>query len=55
MLELGRNAFNYTLLGLTGFEVLADVVDRCDCYDFSYSRLEDAVVVFDRLVAETAP
>ncbi|MBX9793679.1 MAG: HprK-related kinase A [Burkholderiaceae bacterium] len=55
MLELGRNAFNYTLLGLTGFEVLADVVDACDCYDFSYSRLEDAVAVFDRLVAETAP
>ncbi|MDO9314149.1 MAG: HprK-related kinase A [Burkholderiaceae bacterium] len=55
MLELGRNAFNYTLLGLTGFEVLADVVDGCDCYDFSYSRLEDAVAVFDRLVAETAP
>lgn len=55
MLELGRNAFNYTLLGLTGFEVLADVVDGCDCYDFSYSRLEDAVAVFDRLVAETPP
>lgn len=55
MLELGRNAFNYTLLGLTGFEVLADVLDGCDCYDFSYSRLEDAVAVFDRLVAETAP
>lgn len=55
MLELGRNAFNYTLLGLTGFEVLADVVDGCDCYDFSYSRLEDAVAVFDRLVVETPP
>ncbi len=52
MLELGRNAFNYTLLGQTGFEVLADVVDACDCYDFSYSRLEDAVAVFDRLAAE---
>ena len=55
MLELGRNAFNYTLLGATGFEVLADMVDACDCYDFSYSRLEDAVAVFDRLVAETPP
>ena len=52
MMELGRNAFNYNLLGLTGFELLADVVDACECYDFSYSRLEDAVVVFDRLLAE---
>lgn len=54
MLELGRNAFNYTVLGLTGFEVLADVVDACDCYDFSYSRLEDAVAAFDRLAADVA-
>lgn len=55
MLELGRNAFNYTLLGLTGFEVLADVIDACDCYDFRYSRLEDAVTVFDRLATEAGP
>ena len=52
-MELGRNSFNYLLLGLDGFNALADVVDACDCYDFSYSRLEDAVETFDRL-AETA-
>lgn len=51
MLELGRNAFNYTVLGLTGFEVLADVISASDCYDFRYSRLEDAVSVFDALAA----
>jgi hypothetical protein len=22
-------------------------VDQCDCYDFTYSRLEDALEVFD--------
>jgi len=49
MLELGRNAFNYTVLGLTGFEMLADVVSASDCYDFTYSRLDDAVSVFDKL------
>lgn len=51
MLELGRNAFNYTVLGLTGFEMLADVVSASDCYDFTYSRLDDAVSVFDKLAA----
>ena len=52
MLELARNSFNYTLLGLTGFELLADVITASDCYDFRYSQLEEAVTVFDRLVAQ---
>lgn len=51
MLELGRNSFNYTVLGLTGFEVLANVISASDCFDFEYSQLEDAVTVFDGLVA----
>lgn len=51
MLELGRNSFNYTVLGLTGFDVLADLISASDCYDFRYSQLEDAVSVFDQLAA----
>lgn len=50
MLELGRNAFNYAVLGARGFEALGDLVDRSDCYDFEYSALDDAVRVFDGLV-----
>jgi HprK-related kinase A len=50
MLELGRNAFNYTVHGLAGFELLADVISACECYDFSYSQLDDAVSAFERLV-----
>lgn len=53
MLELGRNSFNYTVLGLTGFEVLANVISASDCYDFKYSQLDDAVLVFDRLAARS--
>lgn len=52
MIELGRNAFNYALLGRTGFETLADVITATDCYDFRYSRLDDAVQVFDQLVRQ---
>ena len=51
MLELGRNSFNYMVLGRTGFEVLSKVLDASDCYDFQYSKLDDAVAVFDDLVA----
>ena len=51
MLELGRNSFNYMVLGLKGFEVLSKVIDASDCYDFQYSQLDDAVVAFDGLVA----
>lgn len=49
LLELGGNSFNYLVLGKQGFEVLADLVERCDCHDFQYSRLDDAIAVFDGL------
>lgn len=49
MLELARNSFNYMVLGLTGFEVLTDVITAADCYDFTYSQLDEAVAVFDAL------
>jgi hypothetical protein len=51
MLELGRNSFNYMALGRSGFEALSKVLDASDCYDFRYSQLDDAVAVFDELVA----
>ena len=52
MLELGRNSFNYMVLGEAGFQTLGDMVARSDCYDFEYSQLDDAVAVFDRLVLD---
>jgi hypothetical protein len=51
MLELGRNAFNYTLLGRIGFDTLADVISASDCHDFEYGQLDDAVSTFDALAA----
>jgi HprK-related kinase A len=49
MIELGRNAFNYTLLGATGFEVLGDVIEASACYDFRYADLDEAAALFARL------
>lgn len=55
MLELGRNSFNYMVLGLTGFEILGDVISDCDCFDFRYSQLDDAVAIFNQLAQDRTP
>jgi hypothetical protein len=43
------NAFNYSVLGRLGFETLADMIDRCECYDLRCGDLEAAVTLFDEL------
>lgn len=51
LLRIAENSFNYSLLGLRGFETTADLVDACDCYSLTYSVLDEAVAVFDELVS----
>lgn len=48
-MQLAENAFNYGTLGETGFDAIARLLDQCSCYDFVYSRLEDALEVFEWL------
>lgn len=48
-MQLANNAFNYSLHGRRGFEVLAGLIDNCGCYEFAYGNLEEAVTVFDDL------
>lgn len=48
---LHESAYNQHLLGRAGFETLANIVDRCDCYDLAYSEPEDAVEIFAQLAA----
>lgn len=55
LLELARNAFNYSVLGRDGFEALAGMLAGCDCFDFSYGRLDDAVLSFDQLLQQAGP
>lgn len=52
LLDLGANAFNYMLLGADGFDALGRLTAACDCFEFSYSRLDDAVAVFDALAVD---
>ncbi|MGE5386965.1 MAG: HprK-related kinase A [Betaproteobacteria bacterium] len=51
-MQLAENAFNYNLHGRLGFEALGRVIDNSACYRFSYSRLEDAVEIFDDLAEQ---
>lgn len=43
------NSFNYTLLGVKGFQAATKLIDMCDCYDFTYSNLDEALEIFDAL------
>lgn len=49
MIELGQNAFNYSIHGRRGFHLLADAVERCACFDFRYSSLDEAIATFAAL------
>jgi HprK-related kinase A len=53
-LRVGENAFNYSLLGATGFATLAGLVGATRSFDFRYSALDDAVAVFDALAGGPA-
>ena len=48
-MQLADNAFNYSLHEKRGFDVLARLIDECDCHEFTYSRLDEASAVFERL------
>lgn len=49
-IHTATHAFNYEVLGSTGFDMVAALVDRCECLDFRYARLPDAMALFERLV-----
>jgi len=51
LMQVADNAFNYTLQGRGGFDLLGRVVDACDCYDFTYSDLNDAIRIFAELAS----
>ena len=54
-MKLALNAFNYELLGETGFETVKGVIDSADCYRLVYSDLDEAIAVLDELVAADGP
>ncbi len=49
-LHAASHAFNYDLLGELGFQLTSQLLDQCDCRNFEYSRLPDALAFFEGLV-----
>jgi HprK-related kinase A len=43
LLRLGREAFNYSMLGEVGFRTLAAALDQCECFDMEFGHLPDAL------------
>ncbi len=46
---IAEQSFNYDIHGGKGFNAVGDLVDQSLCYEFTYSKLEDAVRAFDDL------
>jgi HprK-related kinase A len=49
LIRLADHAFNYSQYGAAGFDMMVRLIDRCDCYEFTYSHLADAIHLFDSL------
>ncbi len=43
LIDVAENSFNYSRLGSAGFDVLRNVIDKADCYQFHYSNLDEAI------------
>lgn len=50
-IRLVENSFNYSILSEKGFTAITEMVDQSDCFDFSYSVLDEAISQFDELAA----
>jgi len=49
LFHLADSSFNLNTHGKAGFTLLADLVDEASCYKLTYSNLDEALAVFDRL------
>lgn len=49
-MHVAENSFNYSVLAKHGYDVMTRLIEGSKCYSFVYSRLEDAVRIFDDLV-----
>lgn len=49
LMHVADNSFNYSMLGVRGFETLARLIDACSCMSFRYDSLNDAAEMFASL------
>lgn len=48
-MEITQQTFNYHILGIAGFDCMADLIEKCDCYQFFYSDLSEGISAFNDL------
>ena len=48
--RIASDAFNFSILGSTGFETLASLVDACDCHTLTYGHLDEAIATLNQLI-----
>jgi hypothetical protein len=51
LMAAAESSFNYDVLGVTGFETVADLVDRCECYTLTYQDLDEALARIAQMTA----
>ena len=51
--KLAVNSFNYEVLGAAGFEAVARLIARCDCYRLRYGEIREAIAVFEALLSRS--
>ncbi len=49
LMDLVANCFNFSVWGKRGFELLGELVDRCDCHRLAYGDLEQALAALEPL------
>jgi HprK-related kinase A len=52
MINAANNSFNYGIVGRSGFDALARMIDAVDCYRFVYGSLSEAIELFDDLARD---
>ena len=50
--KLAANSFNYEVLGPLAFRAMGRLIERCKCYQLTYSSLEEALPALARIHAE---
>ncbi|MGB4498089.1 MAG: HprK-related kinase A [Methylococcaceae bacterium] len=51
-MTLAENAFNFNILGAMGFEAMTGLIDKVECYDFSYPDLATALNGINEIVTK---
>lgn len=51
-IKLSTNAFNYEVMGLTGFERVRDIINSCACFNLTYSNLDDVINLLDEMISK---